>query len=147
MMMAAAERMKDALALSEGDVFAREKLPQRGIVGDTHDRAGDFEREMQVADDPTEARRSRRIGAECDFQDRLEFLCDEVNAFVAREDSGVVGEWSLEGESELTSVFGNPTPATLGEHEAINGDTQNGQCAIPIREGGVNEFQGDQNRK
>jgi hypothetical protein len=147
MMMPAAKRMEDALALGEGDVFSREKLTQRRIVGDTHDLAGDFEREMQVADDPSEARRSGRIGAECDFQDWLIFLCDNVNAFVALEDRGVVGERSLEDETELMPIFGNPAPATLGEHEAIDGDSQNGQCAIPLGEGGVNEFQRVQNRK
>jgi hypothetical protein len=147
MMMPAAERMKDALTLGEGDVLAREKLPQRGIVGDAHDWAGDFKRKMQVADDPAEACGGGGIGAERDFEDGLILLRDDVHAFVARKDGCMIGERSFQRETELPPVLGDSAPAALREHKAIDRNAQRGKSAIPIREGGVDEIQGDQKRK
>src|SRR4051812_20380720 len=88
MMMSATERLEDAFAGGERDVLAREKLPQRGIVGHAHDGVGDLKREMEVADDPAEARGGGGISIERDFKDGFVFLRDDVNTRVARKNSG-----------------------------------------------------------
>jgi hypothetical protein len=147
MMMPAAERMENALALGESDAFACEELTQRRIVGHTHDRPRDFKWEMQVADDPPESRRSRRISAKRHFQNRLVFLRDDVNDFLGHKDSGAIGERSLQRKAELTPILRDSAPAALREYEAIDGDSHDKKRAITIRQGSVNEFQRVQNRK
>ena len=139
--------MEDALAGREGDVFPLEELAHGGVIDDADERADDFDLEVQVADDPTETRSGRSVGAKSNLEDRLVFLRDDVNSGVIGEDGGVIKERGFEGEAEFTAILGDAAPAALGKNQAIDRDAQCGKSAVPVREGGVDEVQGNQNRK
>lgn len=114
--------MEDALARSEGDVLAVEKLAHRGVVGDADDFAGDLDLEMQIADHPTKAGGGGGVGAEGDLQHRLVFLCKDIKRRFTLENRRAVGERGFQIEAEFLAVFGDAAPAAFGEGEALDGD-------------------------
>jgi len=115
------DRMEDGDARREGNVLAVEELAEGGIVGDADRAGGGFEREMEVADLPTEAGGGGGVGRERDFEDGLGLLGEDVgDGFLAVDDVAIV-EVTLEVEAEFAAVGGNRAPASLREVEAVGG--------------------------
>ena len=140
MMMRAAERMEDALARDEGNVLAVEKLTQRGIVGDAHNGSRDFEREVQIADDPAESRGCRSVGAEGDFEHGLVFLRNHIRNRVCLENEGAVGDRRVEVESKFDAILRDASPASFRKSEAFDGNADRRERAIPFEKRSANDF-------
>ena len=139
MMMCAAERMEDAFASNELNALAVEELTERGIVGDAHDSAGNFDLEVQIADYPAYPRSGRRIRTKRDFQHRFIFLRDDVDGVFRLEKLRAIHERRFEIETKLPAIVGDSTPPALCERKAIDGNADDWPVASRDN-GGMNEM-------
>jgi hypothetical protein len=89
--MSMRDRVEDGGAVCEGNVLAFEELPKGWIVGDANRGGRDFEGEVKVANLPAEAGGGGGIGWQCDFEDGLRILDEDVgDRFLAMDDVAIV---------------------------------------------------------
>lgn len=121
--MMPAERMKNALARGVMQAFPLEQLPDCRIVGNANEIAADLDLKMQIPDHPRDAQLFLHRRAASDYlqlQNPFGLLRNAIALLLAFEKRRAIRERLIEIKSELDAVFGNATPATFGQREAID---------------------------
>ena len=145
--MAMAGGMEDAENFGKMDMLAEKHLAQGGVIGDADYIAGDLDGEMEIANEPAEARGLMPVQRKRNFQDRLGLLLDHVASLVVFEEDLAIVERMLQVEAELRAINGHPTPTALGQRTARNRQRNPRPSLGPMVKMMMDELHLDQKRK
>ncbi len=134
-----ARGVKDLVTRRVRDVLALEHLPEGGIIRHADDFPIEFEGEVEIANQPAEARPGRGSG-EGNLEHGLRLLGDEVGRAGGAEERGGIVERLFEVEPKLTPVRGDAAPSALGERVAIHRKENFREAGRGLGEWGADDF-------
>jgi hypothetical protein len=151
MMMAAAQRVKNALASLVFPMLPLEKLAHRRIVRDADFFIGDLECEMQIANHPTNPYGVRSFPQSTirnpKFEHRLSFLRNDVNARFGFKKSRAVFERVVKIKAEFRTIRGYATPASLRQRRSLHEQFDVREKGIGFGNAVVNQLHGTNVRR
>ncbi len=108
------------------------QLTQRRIVDHADAATSDLNREMEIADRPSQARSGRGIAAQWELQNWFRLLRDLVEGILRLSKNVAVCKRVLEIKAKLQAVRRDAAPAPLGESVPVNREHHFVESGVPL---------------